>query len=147
MTKRHFNKLEARLLAIGGDRVVRQEPAPYLAEILDRGELFDLRVRRRRGKANRCHANAADIWARGTERYRLAHGFGLSEDGLWRMHSWALDDKGIIETTEARERYFGFVLDPYEALYFWEHEYLRYYYHGPMKLSRQLADADASRSG
>ena len=49
----------------------------------------------------------------------MATGYALSEDGLWRSHSWGLTQARnravIIETTVSRERYFG-VMFPAEEI-------------------------------
>ena len=44
-------------------------------------------------------------------------GYALSDDGLWRQHSWGLlTDDRVVETTVARLRYFGAILtDPAAA--------------------------------
>ena len=50
-------------------------------------------------------------------------GYALSDDGMWRQHSWCICDAGeeyiedsiIIETTEKRLAYFGFIMDEEES--------------------------------
>lgn len=44
-------------------------------------------------------------------------GYALSDDGIWRAHSWGVDltTGDTIETTDARWLYFGFRLSPDEA--------------------------------
>jgi hypothetical protein len=38
----------------------------------------------------------------------IGTGYALSEDGLWRQHSWGLrEDGGVVETTSGREMYVG----------------------------------------
>jgi hypothetical protein len=37
----------------------------------------------------------------------IATGYALSDDGLWRQHSWDVLRDGILETTKARQKYFG----------------------------------------
>ena len=34
----------------------------------------------------------------------------VCDDGLWRRHSWGILRDGVLETTEARLKYFGIVL-------------------------------------
>lgn len=113
-----WDALEPRLLAIGGSRVVRQ-PDPDLALIVAQGQPFPQPVRRRRGDPHRCHANAADLWARDINRCQLATGYALSADGLWLPHSWALRGGVLLETTTAGRAYFGVVLDAPAALRRW----------------------------
>src|SRR5437879_2061496 len=62
-------RLERKLLAVGGSEVVWQGRDPHAALIAARGQLCTQRVRVRRGEPYRCHANAADRWATGTDRY------------------------------------------------------------------------------
>ena len=46
------------------------------------------------------------------------YGYALSGDGLWREHSWLLADKAVVETTESRLLYHGFVRTDDEAVIF-----------------------------
>jgi len=46
-------------------------------------------------------------------------GWALSNDGIWRQHTWLLKGKAIVETTSPREKYYGFVLTDEEANQFW----------------------------
>src|SRR5262245_33475586 len=131
-----FDLLQDRLLKMGGKRLVRQEGDEFAAEVLARGRLFDLPVKRKRGQRNRCHANAADLWARDPDRLQLATGYGLSDDGLWRLHSWAVGQGRVIETTEVRLRYFGFVHEPKEAARFWWKHSVGEFYADPVSLLR-----------
>jgi len=99
-----------RLLNIGGTHVAPQ-PEPHLDRILKRGETFDGRgARLELMRVSRCHSNAAQLWGTDPERYRLATGWALSGDGIWRQHSWALEGDRIVETTERRKLYHGFRL-------------------------------------
>ena len=70
-----------------------------------------------------CHANAARLWRnRNAERHdvvAIGTGYALSDDGLWRQHSWTVTSTGaVIETTEPRERYFGLTLTGQDAATF-----------------------------
>jgi hypothetical protein len=107
--------LYAKLLAIGGERVVPM-PDPHIDILLGRGEVFgNAAVKRVRGEPNRCHQNVAlrHLLSRG--RLKICTGYALSEDGLWRQHSWLHDGERVLETTVARRVYFGVRLDPVEA--------------------------------
>lgn len=113
--------LERRALSLGGQRLVgglrlanEFEPAG-VALLLSSGRVFEgAGARLVPGIPSRCHENA--------QSYTRAHpwaiwwsGLALSADGRWRSHSWAMTARGaIIETTEARVRYFGIpaALDP-----------------------------------
>jgi len=66
--------------------------------------------------ANGCHENVAELWLeKATGVSDIGIGYALSEDGLWRQHSWAVQKTDIIETTEERVKYFGILLEGNEA--------------------------------
>ena len=113
-----FAKLEQKLLSIAGDMVVpRVEPDQD--KILSRGRLWSGdNVRFIRGHPNTCHGNVAVLWWKYLKQYRIVTGWALSDDGLWRQHSWLLCRRTLIETTTPREKYFGFVLTSLEAQQF-----------------------------
>jgi len=76
-------------------------------------------VRLRLMKSSLCHQNVASVWAK--RRFGIvgvATGYVLSEDGLWRQHSWGILRDGILETTEARSKYFGIIFQGDEADFF-----------------------------
>lgn len=59
------------------------------------------------GKPSQCHDNAAKLLSTNPKWTRY-FGLAISEDGIWRVHSWLKNTKGrIIETTETRTHYFG----------------------------------------
>jgi hypothetical protein len=66
--------LAEKLLSLGGSRVPWQGDGARAALIAAQGRPFTLPVRMRRGEPHRCHGNAADLWARGTEKYQPASG-------------------------------------------------------------------------
>jgi hypothetical protein len=70
------------------------------------------------GKPHECHSNAADLWAKGTDKYRLVTGYALM-DNHWVSHSWVVDDKKLYETTHRFDLYFGAELAPLLAFRFW----------------------------
>ncbi len=60
-----------------------------------------------KGKRSQCHDNAKRLigihagWG-------MWYGLALSNDQIWRVHSWCRNTQGrIIETTEARIKYYG----------------------------------------
>jgi hypothetical protein len=70
------------------------------------------------GEDNDCHTNAAVLWTDGTTT-AIGTGYALSDDGLWRQHSWGVDTGGtVVETTEERLRYVGLVLSGADAMRF-----------------------------
>jgi len=113
-----YAKLEQRLLSMGGELVVpRREPDQD--EILSCGRQWNGdNVRVIKGILRNCHGNVAGLWRSNPNRYHIATGWALSEDGLWRQHSWIIDGSTLIETTTPREKYFGFMLSPLEAKQF-----------------------------
>ena len=68
---------------------------------------------------SRCHSNCAHIWNCKPKEYKIVTGWALSDDGIWRQHTWLLRSKAIVETTSPREKYYGFVLTDEEANQFW----------------------------
>ena len=74
------------------------------------------RLRLLEGQPHECHSNSANLWQSNKDQYRLATGYALSEDGIWRRHSWVLDvNDTLIETTEVRVMYYGVVLNGSQA--------------------------------
>jgi hypothetical protein len=112
--------LKEKLLAIGGERI-SAERWGFGPLLVLHGCLIDLPVRLRRMDTSRCHGNVAHLWDCRTKSSRLkgiATGYGLSDDGMWRPHSWGLTATHIVETTEGRLRYFGIRLAGEAADYF-----------------------------
>jgi hypothetical protein len=62
--------------------------------------------------------NSAALWGKDTKRRQIGTGYALSDDGIWRRHSWVLEGKRLSETTVPRECYFGVVLSPEDSLCF-----------------------------
>jgi hypothetical protein len=108
-----------RLLAYGGDLVVPpKQPDEDLDELLTRGQPHTSAARAVPGDHNACHANAAILWVDGTVA-SIGTGYALSDDGLWRQHSWGIDTDGsLVETTVDRTRYVGLTLSGVAALRF-----------------------------
>jgi hypothetical protein len=102
--------VRAKLLDIGGERVV-MKPKHHLWHLLVQyGVLFELPATLRLMEPSRCHLNVASLWhqrKRGSRLIGIAPGYALDTDGLWVFHSWALTKSRIIETTVLRTRYFG----------------------------------------
>lgn len=69
------------------------------------------------GSPSQCHSNACDYSDMYAEA-QIVTGYGLSEDGLWRQHSWVIHNDQIIETTEKRILYFGRILSGQDLLDF-----------------------------
>lgn len=103
-------ELHDHLLKIGGLFVVWYGPEPFSEVIFLFGSVFDsTKALMKKGERNQCHQNTARLFQ--NNEARVATGYGLSNDGLWRRHSWGVDSQNkIIETTEMRELYFGAIL-------------------------------------
>jgi hypothetical protein len=93
---------------------------PDVEKILERGRLFGTRnLKTVRGRASACHENAARLWMCNRDKYSIVTGWAMSDDGIWRQHSWVIDRSDrVIETTLPRIAYYGADLDPVEAVMF-----------------------------
>ena len=66
-----------------------------------------------------CHQNIAAVWRKGRRGLvGVATGYALSNDGLWRQHTWGVMRDGVLECTEERRKYFGILLQDSAADYF-----------------------------
>ena len=104
--------LRAKLLGIGGAEIVALpltmgiDPFVPLLEIW--GQVMERPVTYRL-EPSQCHLNVARLWEerkKGSRLIGVGTGYALSDDGLWRGHSWGLNKRGIIETTVSRVKYF-----------------------------------------
>ena len=115
-----IKKLKVLLLRFGGEFLVA--PSKFdrdLPKLLDCGFLMIGQVTVKSVKSSLCHQNVAAVWkARRPNMVAIATGYGLSEDGLWRQHSWGVLREGILETTEPRMKYFGILLQRTDADHF-----------------------------
>ena len=108
----------ARLEDLGGKRVAWRGPDEDSHIIASRGQVFDGESTMMRGEPRDCHGNTSVLWADGKVDH-IVTGYALSPDGVWRQHTWGLQGSGeIVETTVAREKYFGVVLTDEEAAKF-----------------------------
>lgn len=106
-----FSFLQLKLMDIApGSLVVVWEMDRDLDEIINSGEVIDGTPIYKRMTPSHCHDNVAMLCLSDSS---ITHqtGYGLSEDGLWRSHSWGFEvkrgKKRIIETTCKRLIYFG----------------------------------------
>ena len=109
--------LKAKLFAIGGNQISPQ-PCPFVSEIASHGVLVELPVKLRQMDGNRCHHNVGSLWEQRKKYSRLkaiATGYALSEDGMWRWHTWGLAATHILETAVVRLQYFGIPMDAEDA--------------------------------
>jgi len=117
--------LEQKLLTQGGTRMVYRDE-PDLKLLLSRGEPFDEPAELVAGESGQCHLNVARFWNEQREELAIVTGYALSEDGLWRQHSWLIRKNSVpgqsrlIETTIRRVKYFGVRLTEAEAAIFYK---------------------------
>lgn len=117
---KNMQKLFTKLLKHGGQFVVSPIVEEDLKKLLSRGEFFSYSVLMARGERCQCHRNACSVW-RNNFGVKLITGYALSEDNpVWVQHSWCYREGRIIETTERRIAYFGYVMGPREAKKFYE---------------------------
>jgi hypothetical protein len=117
-----YIELRRNLLRFGGSEVNLELREPHLDILIsERAMVWDGAVskRVRGGELHRCHINVARHYERQARpRWRIATGYGLSDDGLWRQHSWLCGNKSIGETTVLFVAYAGVVLDEIESVLF-----------------------------
>lgn len=97
----------------------------HLEEIKTRGYLKETSNKFLKGQHSRCHSNSASYALR-NDSYKICTGYAYTEeDGLWRQHSWVLNEKGeVLETTPTkRDFYFGFELNKEETEAFIDDNY------------------------
>jgi hypothetical protein len=125
--EKNFNLIK-KILTFGGEEVCMPHIDQFVEdeynEMLERGQLwYGDRIKMLKGEPHRCHSNSAELWVANKnnpdEKVLLATGYALSKDGLWRQHSWLVRIKPranqIIETTEKRIAYFGYLLNEEES--------------------------------
>jgi hypothetical protein len=91
--------LGAALLRIGGVSVMSPRMGrDVVGRVLACGVAFGPTADRVPGRPNQCHANAALRWAHSRGQCRIATGFALGGDGVWREHSWVVQPRGALPT-------------------------------------------------
>lgn len=112
----YIQPLRKKLLNIGGDEVVpnREEQAD---EFIQNGSVINFEsIMLVNGRSSQCHSNSCLLYQQNEEITHIGTGWALSEDGLWRQHSWAMKNKNtLVETTLKREVYYGLLLTGEEA--------------------------------
>jgi hypothetical protein len=114
-----WEEMTSVILGYGGVAVVPSlSPESRVKDLIREGRGFSATARPISGVPGECHRNTALAWMRG-EIGTVATGYALSADGLWRQHSWGVDDLGqIAETTQSRLAYYGVELTGEQALAF-----------------------------
>lgn len=104
-----FLPLKKILLNIGGWGVCVPSLEPDLEKIILRGQRFSAKSISMKGEPCQCHSNSAYCWDANRKHCTICTGYALSRDGMWRQHSWCYGGK-VIETTEKRAAYWGFLM-------------------------------------
>jgi hypothetical protein len=109
--------LRELLLAIGGTYLVVPPSSDSLLRfVIDAGFVMAGPVVRRTMAKSKCHRNVAKLWTENQCRLvGIGTGYSLSDDGLWRQHSWGLRREELLETTVLRVKYFGILLQHGDA--------------------------------
>ena len=108
-------ELKARLLEFAGDAVCLPPDEEDLNELLNYGQFWiGNNIKMMKGIPSQCHYNASRLWEQNKDKCHICTGYALSSDGMWRQHSWCIWNKArsnqIVETTEPRILYYGFVM-------------------------------------
>lgn len=107
-----LTELGTRLLTVGGSVVCVVGIEEDLALILKSGAAWTPHKRQiimNKGLPSRCHENVLALWE-ANPHTEVCTGYALSNDGIWRCHSWCLLKNQVIETTIPRLAYYGAVL-------------------------------------
>lgn len=116
---KNLEKLKQKLLKIAGWAVILPETnQPDIEEYFTRGKKSHGKSKLKLGLPSQCHHNSSLLWIKSKEKIKICTGFALSDDGVWRVHSWGLENNTIIETTEKRLLYYGYVLSRIESAFF-----------------------------
>lgn len=116
--------LRDKLLEVAGEEMCMTYDEEDIDNILEYGQFWiggKKNTYMKKGKPGQCHRNSCNLYESNKNNNKLngklliATGYALSKDNMWRQHSWLVLRKArswkIIETTEERELYFGFVMD------------------------------------
>lgn len=123
----HNKELQGKLMSFGGQDVCMPWKEIDLEPIMERGQFWYGDASKKVGGTSReCHSNSAKLWRKHLDNPKreihIVTGYALSDDGLWRQHSWAVEvgaKKNIIlESTTPRVAYFGFVMTEEESFEF-----------------------------
>ena len=103
------NQINAKLQSIMPNTHIVAMPSVHipLESLLDTGRLYDNKVVFIKMKQSQCHNNCNNLLENGIINI-ICTGYALSDDGLWRFHSWGLTPNGtLVETSTPRLMYFG----------------------------------------
>lgn len=100
--------LKDKLAPMGGFGALIYEDDPDLNEIISDAKVWNLPVvQLAEPIANSCHETSAQ-YAKDNPEAQFVTGYCLTDDGLWRSHSFVVENGRIIETTTSlRSLYYG----------------------------------------
>lgn len=103
-----YEELKKILLSAAGSAVIFMGEISNYDELVDRGFFRRGLVKKVGGLQGFCHDNAEALQQK-YPHYKRVSGFALSDDGVWRDHSWLINTRNdeILETTTIRKLYFG----------------------------------------
>jgi hypothetical protein len=100
-------QLHDRLTTLGGWAVCVRDKAIAPVLLAEGSDVDGSDAEMRIGRPSDCHENCREL-ARRDPSLVWHYGYALSDDGMWREHSWCVrPDGGIVETTVERVAYFG----------------------------------------
>lgn len=107
--------LKNYLLLFGGEEVCTVDNYDEAKNILTRGQLwFGDRVTVAKGSYDETNQNIAHLWSFNENKTRIAVGFTLTPQGVWKKHSWLILQKRpynkIVDSSDENYLYFGYVL-------------------------------------
>ena len=113
-------KLRKILLSFGGEEACLPLYEDDLDLLLKHGEIWlTTGLTMKRGHIGGCHENSAGLWKASRGEIRIATGYYLMDDGMWRSHSWGIKPGArggrIVETTNKAVLYFGVIRSFQEA--------------------------------
>jgi hypothetical protein len=120
-----MEQLAWSILEHGGVCIILEPRDPQLSILCERGEVFGVKNRKStRRKSCNCHQNSAQLWDDYKPLLEIVTGYALTNDGLWRQHTWCrrVEDGKIFETTVARDLYYGVRLTQKESKAFYQAE-------------------------
>lgn len=110
--------LRKKLLDFAGEAVCLPAIEEDIDYILNYGQFWvGNNIKLMLGEPSHCHSNSCNLWEQNKDKTRICTGYALSDDGMWRQHSWLIWHKDrsnqIVETTVKRIAYYGFAM-PYD---------------------------------
>src|SRR5215469_3940777 len=115
-----LKRLKELLLNLGGEFLVAPpKPDQDIPMLLERGFLMSGPIMLNVMESSSCHRNVASVWIhKEFGIVGIATGYALSDDGLWRQHTWGVLRNGVLETTKERLKYFGLLFQGDSADFF-----------------------------